>query len=56
MGYNLFIIEISRYFAQILKQRCNNTGKRDTYNLHSNEFHSLVDDFSFSEKILLVLW
>jgi len=31
-------------------------GKRDTYNLHSNEFHSLADDFSFSEKILLVLW
>ena len=27
MGYNLFIIEISRYFAQILKQQCNNTGK-----------------------------
>ena len=27
MGYNLIIIEISRYFAQILKQQCNNTGK-----------------------------
>lgn len=25
-------------------------GKRDTYNLHSNEFHSLADDFSFSEN------
>lgn len=50
MGYNLFIIEISRYFAQILKTVMQSQEMRSTYNLRSNEFHSLAVGFSFSEN------
>lgn len=43
----LHLIEISRYFAQILKMTMQSQEIRSKYNLHSNEYHSGAVSFFF---------
>lgn len=53
---NLFISQISRYFAQILKTTMQPQEMRSKYSLRSNEYHSGAVGFSFLENNILVLW